>query len=70
MRYHLPFAGLLLTVLVAGCSPSAEDAAATRQSDAPQHVWRDQVKALDSAREVEQTLRDAQSRREQPGNDP
>jgi hypothetical protein len=56
----------LITVLVlaaAGCSPQNDEPAAAKSADEPQHVWKEQVQTLDKARQVEDTLMDAQQRR-------
>ncbi len=51
--------GLLLATLMA-CSgdPAPQDQQAAQDVDTD-HVWKEQVKAIDRAKEVEQTIKDA-----------
>ncbi len=58
--------GLLLMVMLYGCSSSSDEAkdATDVTAKKPENVWQDQVKTLDKARTVEQTLMDAQKRRD------
>ena len=51
----------LTTVLVAGCSDDTQDTAEGNQQDTD-HVWKGQVRALEKAKNVEDTLRDAAKR--------
>ena len=51
---------LLLFCSVA-CSRQGEETPVA--SDEPQHVWKEQVQALDKAKQVEQTLMDAHQQR-------
>lgn len=63
MRNYISLMAALL-LATAGCSPqNDEPTAAVTPAEEPQHVWKDQVQALDKAKQVEQTLMDAQQRR-------
>ena len=61
MRSYSFMAVLLLAA--AGCSPQNDEPTAAAPPAEPQHVWKEQVQTLDKARQVEDTLMDAQQRR-------
>ena len=56
------FSGLAAVVLMA-CSgdpaPQAQKAAPDEKAAEADHVWKEQVKTIDRAKEVEQTIKDA-----------
>ena len=58
--------GVLLLAMLYGCSSSSDEAKDATDTTAKkqENVWQDQVKTLDKARAVEQTLMDAQKRRD------
>jgi len=55
--------GALLMAGLVSCSRQQEETGAADVSSEPGHVWKDQVKTLDKARQVEQTLMDTHQRR-------
>ena len=57
----LALTGLLMLNLTA-CSPR-DDQAEHNGTQEPQHVWKDQVKALDKAQNIENDMNDAFNRR-------
>jgi len=58
--------GILLMVMLYGCSSPSDEAkdATDPTAKKQENVWQDQVKTLDKARAVEQTLMDAQKHRD------
>lgn len=50
----------ILAVILAGCSEGQDTAAEEHPRD--EHVWQDQVQALEKAKSVEKTIQDASSR--------
>ncbi len=54
----LVLSGLMMGVLQA-CSPGSDESVATEANEEPQHVWKDQVKALDKAKNLEQEMNEA-----------
>jgi len=61
MKARLGVFAVLLAIGLAGCSKQDDEAASASGSE-PDHVWKDQVRALDEAKQVEQTLMDAHQR--------
>ena len=56
---------LNLLLVLAACSESGHEADKANSAAQPEHVWKEQVQTLDKAQQVEQTLMDAQQRRDQ-----
>ena len=56
--------GLLIIALQA-CSSGSDESATTEAKEEPQHVWKDQVKALDKAKNLEQDMNKAFEQRNQ-----
>jgi len=61
MKARLAVFAVLLTIGLAGCSKK-DDEAAPASGGEPAHVWKEQVRELDKAKQVEQTLMDAHQR--------
>ncbi len=55
--------GIFLIIALSGCSSPSDEAQESTEKK-QQHVWQEQVETLDKARAVEQTLIDAQKRRD------
>ena len=60
----LVLSGLLIVALQA-CSPGSDEPAVNEAKEEPQHVWKDQVKALDKAKNLEQDMNKAFEQRNQ-----
>ncbi|VAW81208.1 hypothetical protein MNBD_GAMMA13-349 [hydrothermal vent metagenome] len=58
----LVLSGLLFITLQA-CSPGADEAAPAQKNSEPQHVWKDQVKALEKAKNLEQEMNESFEKR-------
>lgn len=54
----LVLSGLLIVALQA-CSPSSDEPVPARKNGEPQHVWKDQVNALDKAKNLEKDMNKA-----------
>jgi len=61
-KYVIVLGALLMAGLIS-CSRQQEETGLADVSGEPGHVWKDQVKTLDKARQVEQTLMDTHTRR-------
>jgi hypothetical protein len=51
--------GVLLIYWLAGCSPNSDEKAPAVDKQAPQHIFKDQVNALDKAKGFEQDMNKA-----------
>jgi len=58
MRYF--YVSLVLAVLLVGCTEDKD--VSTKASSRDDHVWQEQVQALEKAKAVEKTLQDATAR--------
>jgi len=67
MKSSILVLGVLLIYTLQGCSPSGDESTPTPTPGAgePQHVWKDQVKALDKAKGLEQDMNKAFEQRNQ-----
>ena len=63
MKSSILVLGVLLICTLQGCSPSGDEPAPG--AGEPQHVWKDQVKALDKAEGLEQDMNKAFEQRNQ-----
>ncbi len=61
-KYAIVLGALLMAGLIS-CSRQQEETGSADGPGEPGHVWNDQVKTLDQARQVEQTLMDTHKRR-------
>jgi hypothetical protein len=50
---------VLLIYLLPGCSPNSEEQTPAQEAGEPQHIFKDQVKALDKAKGLEQDMNKA-----------
>ena len=50
---------VLLIYLLPGCTPNNDEQTSTQEAGEPQHVFKDQVKALDKAKGLEQDMNKA-----------
>ena len=55
----------LLIISLQACSQGGDEQAPVQKSEEPQHVWKDQVKALDKAKNLEQDMNKAFEQRNQ-----
>ena len=65
MKSSILVLGVLLIYTLQGCSPSGDESTPTPGAGEPQHVWKDQVKALDKAKGLEQDMNKAFEQRNQ-----
>jgi hypothetical protein len=65
MKSSILVLGVLLNYTLQGCSPGGDEPAPTPGAGEPQHVWKDQVKALDKAKGLEQDMNKAFEQRNQ-----
>jgi len=64
-RQRLVLAVLLALGGLGACSTQDEEDASKDTASEPQHPWKDQVKALDKAKQVEQDMMDAFKHRDE-----
>jgi len=55
--------GVLLICCLAGCSPNSDEKASAVVKQEPQHIFKDQVNALDKAKGLEQDMDKTYERR-------
>lgn len=63
MQIRILVAGLFLILAIASCSDKQADKNAAAGSGEPQHVWKEQVKALDKAKRLEDDMNAAFEKR-------
>jgi hypothetical protein len=59
MKSIILVSGVLLIYALSGCSPNNDDRTRTSETAEPQHIFKDQVNALDKAKGLEQDMNKA-----------